>query len=90
VAKKEYHYEVETTRSTVEEMARYDEHTYQQLHFVGLGILNPITNEGEAIARCRDQDEVNSRLIYRWHLTGDSSPTAERWLSFGVKVEEVK
>ena len=90
LTKKEHHYEVEATKDVVEEMARYDGATYHLLHFVRLGILNPITDYGEALFYCGDQDEVDSRLVYRWHLTGESPPTVERWLSFGVKVEEVK
>jgi len=79
-------YEAETTRSIAEEMARYDQATLIQLHFVRLGLIKPINDEQEAIAYCRNQGEIDTCLVYRWRFTSIDPPTKERWASFGVKV----
>ena len=87
-----YTYEAETTRSIAEEMARYDEATYQQLHFVRLGSIKPINDEQEAITRCTElfgAESLDGLLIYRWRFTSVDPPTKERWASFGVKVVDV-
>jgi len=80
-------YTVVTTRAIAGDMARYEDNTFEELGFVGLGTIRPITDEDEAtrlVYACFDGD-TDTTLRFRFRFTGE--PETERWLSFGVRVE---
>lgn len=85
---KTYIYHVITSRSVVDEMARYDGARAEIGEFVGLGSIRPVTDEAEARAKCRDEAERDTRLLFHWRLTSDRAPCICRWASFGVGVRQ--
>jgi len=83
-------YEVVTTKAIAEEMARYDEAEFEELEFIALGRIKPITDELEAIhvvTTRYGEDSLDSMLHYRYRFTSEYLPSKKRWASFGVRVE---
>lgn len=79
-------YNVTTTVTIANEMARYDNAQYKRGRFVRLGYIKPITIERDAIAWCNEHGfDAHDMLQYEFTFTSERV-TIKRWQSFGVCV----